>query len=59
MLGVGLFYLGLDALFGLIAPDETTIGYALRYIRYASVTFWMTFGAPYVFLKIKLAEAEV
>jgi len=58
MLGVGLFYLGLDALFGMIAADETTLGYLLRYIRYASVTFWMTFGAPYIFLKMKLAEAE-
>lgn len=49
-------YLGLDVLFGMIAGDETTIGLVLRYIRYGSVTFWATFGAPWVFLKIKLAE---
>ena len=49
-------YLGLDVLFGMIAGDETTIGLVLRYIRYGSVTFWAIFGAPWVFLKIKLAE---
>jgi len=44
--------------FGLIAPDETTLGYVLRYIRYATATLWMTYAAPLVFLKIKLAETE-
>ena len=39
--------------------DETTIGLVLRYIRYGSVTFWAIFGAPWVFLKIKLAERDV
>jgi len=58
MIGVVLIYLGLDVVFGLITPDETTLGYVLRYIRYAAATFWMTWGAPSVFLKIKLAEAE-
>ena len=47
--------MGLDAIFGLIAADETAAGYILRYIRYASLGFWMTFGAHWAFLKLKLA----
>jgi membrane-associated phospholipid phosphatase len=58
IIGVLLIYVGLDVVFGLISPDETALGYALRYIRYAAATFWMTWGAPSVFLRIKLAEAE-
>lgn len=58
IVGMLLIYVGLDVVFGLITPDETGLGYALRYIRYAAATFWMTWGAPSVFLRIKLAEAE-
>ena len=53
--GVLAIYLGLDVLFGLLAADETAAGYFLRYIRYATVTFWMAFGAPWTFLKLRLA----
>ena len=57
---VGLFaiYLGLDRLFGLIAPDASLAGYILRYIRYTLVSNWAIFGAPWVFIKIKLAESS-
>ena len=58
IVGVLLIYVGLDMIFGLIAPDETILGYVLRYIRYATATLWMTWAAPFVFLKMKLAEAE-
>jgi len=54
--GVLVIYLGLDAVFSLIAADETAAGYLLRYMRYASLAFWMTFGAPWAFLKLKLAQ---
>jgi hypothetical protein len=54
--GVLLIYFGLDELFSLIVADETAAGYALRYIRYGAVTFWATFGAPWAFLRLKLAE---
>ncbi|MBK9927404.1 MAG: phosphatase PAP2 family protein [Anaerolineales bacterium] len=52
-----VFY-GLDKFFALIAPDETALGYTLRYIRYGFATFWMTFLAPWLFLKLKLAKPE-
>jgi len=54
--GVLVIYLGLDVLFSLLAADESVAGYILRYIRYACVTFWMAFGAPWMFLKLKLAQ---
>jgi membrane-associated phospholipid phosphatase len=53
-----LIYTGLDILFARIAADETTLGYALRYLRYASVTFLVTFIVPWIFLKIRLARSE-
>jgi len=58
IIGVLVIYVGLDVAFGLIAADETALGYVLRYLRYATATFWMTCGAPFLFLRIKLAEAE-
>jgi membrane-associated phospholipid phosphatase len=55
---VGLFalYLGLDILFALLAPDASLAGYILRYIRYSLVSIWAIVGAPWVFLKLKLAK---
>ncbi len=58
MIGVFTIYLGLDYAFSLIAPDETALGYLLRYLRYGSLAFWVTFLAPWFFLKIHLAEAQ-
>jgi len=58
MAGVLVVYYGLDVLFGLVAPDESTLGLILRYFRYGTVTFWALFGAPWVFLKLRLAEPE-
>ena len=58
ILGVLVCLYGLDSLFGLIAADETVLGYILRYIRYGSTTLWAMFGAPWVFLKWKLAETN-
>jgi hypothetical protein len=56
MAGVLLLYYGLDLVFGMIAADESSLGLGLRYIRYGTVTFWATYGAPWVFLKLRLAE---
>ena len=59
ILGLLVIYFGLDVLFGLIAADETVLGYALRYIRYATATFWVTFIAPWILLRIGLAERQL
>jgi len=53
-----LIYLGLDAAFARIAADDTSLGYALRFIRYASVAFWATLLAPWVFLRLRWVERE-
>jgi len=55
IVGVLIAMYGLDALFSLIASDETVLGYVLRYIRYGTATFWAMYGAPWVFLKTKLS----
>jgi membrane-associated phospholipid phosphatase len=53
-----LIYEGLDVAFATLATDESVPGYILRYIRYSLATLWVTFGAPWVFLKTRLAEPE-
>jgi membrane-associated phospholipid phosphatase len=35
---------------------ETLLAYFFRYVRYTLIGFWMTGGAPWVFLKLRLAE---
>ncbi len=58
IVGMLVIYYALDVLFSLIAADETVTGYILRYIRYATVTIWVTFLSPWIFLRIGLAERE-
>lgn len=58
ILGVVVVLYGLDVVFSLIAGDETMLGYLLRYIRYGSTTFWAMFAAPWLFLKLRLADPE-
>ena len=58
IIGVLVAMYGLDILFSLLAGDESLAGYILRYIRYAATTFWVMFGAPWVFLKLKLVEEK-
>jgi membrane-associated phospholipid phosphatase len=58
IVGLLLLYFGLDIAFAALAPDDSVLGYILRYIRYGLATLWATFLAPWVFLKIKLAETE-
>ena len=55
MAGIILVWLGLDLVFGLIAADETILGMALRYLRYAAAPLWAFFGAPWLFLRFNLA----
>jgi hypothetical protein len=54
--GVFLILQGLDTLFSQFAADETSLGYALRYLRYAATSFWAMYGAPWLFLRLKLAD---
>ena len=57
LVGLLIFYVGLDVLFGLIAPDaEAVFPYILRYIRYSLVGVWVSAGAPWIFVKLHLAN---
>jgi len=58
IIGMQVIYVGLDLGFALLAEDATPLGYALRYLRYSTVTFWGIYVAPWIFLKIGLAELE-
>ena len=52
IVGVIFVLYGLDALFALLAADESLLGYLLRYIRYTSVALWAMVGAPWVFVRL-------
>ncbi len=53
-LGVVVIFFGLDVLFAMITPDDTLLGYTLRYIRYAAVAMWVTFDYPWLASKAGL-----
>jgi membrane-associated phospholipid phosphatase len=53
LVGVLILYLGLGALF---PRGDGFIFYLLRYIRYMLVGWWVAGGAPWVFVRYKLAE---
>lgn len=60
LVGVLVFYLGMKVLFGLIVTDaEAVLPYILRYIRYVLVGAWISAGAPWIFVKLKLAKKAV
>jgi membrane-associated phospholipid phosphatase len=56
VIGILVLYLGLGAIF---PRGDGFIFYLLRYIRYTLVGLWVTGGAPWVFVKSKLAERAV
>jgi membrane-associated phospholipid phosphatase len=59
IIGLLALYFGLDMAFSTITADETTLGYLLRYVRYTLTNLWLTFGAPWIFLKVGLAQLEL
>ena len=51
--GVLVIRYGLKAIF----PDgETVVAYLFRYVRYTAIGFWVTGGAPWCFVRLKLAQ---
>jgi len=55
VIGVFVLRYGLDVLFG-FAPDVSTLGYVLRFIRYGIIGLWLGALAPVVFIRLKLAS---
>jgi hypothetical protein len=53
LIGIGVFYFGLKVIF----PDgEDFIPLIFRYVRYFLVGLWVTFLAPKIFIKTKIAS---
>jgi membrane-associated phospholipid phosphatase len=55
LVGIVVFYLGLKAIF---PADESLAAYILRYVRYVLLGLWIAAGAPYTFIRLKLAQKE-
>ena len=53
LIGVLFFWMGLKMIF---PGGEDLIGLLFRFFRYTLIGLWLSFGAPYVFLKLKLAS---
>jgi membrane-associated phospholipid phosphatase len=51
--GVLLIRYGLKFIF---PEGETALAYFLRYLRYTLIGFWVSAGAPWMFIRLKLAE---
>ena len=51
--GILILYLGLKAIF---PRGDAFIPYVLRYLRFAIIGLWVSAGAPWLFLKLKLAR---
>jgi hypothetical protein len=55
--GVFALYFGLKIIFGFITPNtESVIPYILRYIRYFLVGAWISGAAPWIFIRLNLAQ---
>ena len=51
LVGVLVLYLGLGKIF----PDDISyVSFALRFVRYLLIGFWISYGAPQVFYWLKL-----
>jgi len=55
-IGVIILYMGLGSIF---PRGDGFIFYSLRYIRYALLGWWVSGGAPWVFVRFKLAERAI
>lgn len=53
LVGLVILYYGLSKIF---PSDSSVISYIWRYLRYALIGGWITAGAPFVFLWLKLAQ---
>jgi hypothetical protein len=52
-IGILVFYLGLKLIF---PREEEFISYMLRFLRFVLVGLWISAGAPWIFLKLGLAQ---
>ncbi len=55
MVGLLALYLGLRMIF---PAEPEAVGQAFRFVRYALIGVWVTFGAPWVFIRFRLMPAD-
>jgi hypothetical protein len=53
VIGVAILWWGLRKMF---PRDASLVSQVLRYVRYALIGFWVTYGAPWVFIKLGLQD---
>jgi hypothetical protein len=53
VLGVGVLWFGLGAVF---PRGDELLPYILRFARYSLVGLWVSAGAPWLFIKLRLAH---
>jgi membrane-associated phospholipid phosphatase len=53
IIGVLAIWKGLDFIF---PEGETILAFAFRYLRYGLAGIWISLGAPWVFIKVKLSQ---
>ncbi|NTV36399.1 MAG: phosphatase PAP2 family protein [Anaerolineaceae bacterium] len=53
LVGIMILYAGLGAIF---PRSEDLIGYALRFFRYTLIGVWVSFLAPMIFIRLKIAQ---
>jgi len=53
VIGIVILWMGLGQVF---PENADMISYLLRYLRYTLVGFWVSGGAPWLFLRFKLAD---
>jgi membrane-associated phospholipid phosphatase len=56
LLGIAGVFIIRYALKFIFPEGETVLAYFLRYVRYTLIGFWVTGGAPWAFIRLKLAE---
>jgi len=53
LVGLIIVYIGLKVIF---PSGENLIAFLFRYLRYSLLGFWVTGGAPFIFLKVNLVD---
>jgi membrane-associated phospholipid phosphatase len=56
LVGLGILYLGLKLIF---PSGDGSLPYFFRYLRYSLVGVWVSAGAPWLFVRMKLAKPKL
>jgi membrane-associated phospholipid phosphatase len=57
--GLGVIYFATAAVIAALVIQDTAFVYTLHYVRFALVSFWVTYAAPWLFLKLSLIKRGI